>query len=60
MWWKSHNGNFWQNIFIFLDKINIFVGLLNLGTWQGLYLNEHRDRGGSRKAVVTIMGTLYK
>ncbi len=27
-----------------------------LGTWQGIYLGEHRNRGGSRKLVVTIMG----
>jgi len=31
-------------------------GRLVLGTWQGLYLNEHRDYGGSRKVVVTIQG----
>ncbi len=36
--------------------IPITNGELNMGTWQGLYLNEHRDYGGSRKAVVTIMG----
>ena len=29
-------------------------GRLNLGTWQGIYLCEHRDRGGSRKVVITI------
>ncbi len=27
---------------------------LNLGTWQGIYLGEHRDDGGSRKIVVTV------
>ncbi len=26
------------------------------GTWQGIYLCEHRNRGGSRKIVVTVMG----
>ncbi len=31
-------------------------GDFNLGTWQGVYLCEHRNRGGSRKIVVTIMG----
>lgn len=31
-------------------------GRLRLGTWQGIYLCEHRDRGGSRKLVVTING----
>jgi secondary thiamine-phosphate synthase enzyme len=31
-------------------------GRFNLGTWQGIYLCEHRNRGGSRKIVVTITG----
>ncbi len=31
-------------------------GDFNLGTWQGVYLCEHRNRGGSRKIVVTIIG----
>ncbi len=31
-------------------------GRPNLGTWQGIYLCEHRNRGGSRKLVVTVMG----
>ena len=29
-------------------------GRLNLGTWQGIYLCEFRDYGGSRKIVATI------
>jgi secondary thiamine-phosphate synthase enzyme len=29
---------------------------LNLGTWQGIYLCEFRDSGGSRELVVTIIG----
>ncbi len=36
--------------------IPITNGKLNLGTWQGIYLCEHRNRGGSRKIVVTING----
>ena len=36
--------------------IPIKDGELNLGTWQGVYLCEHRDYGGSRKIVVTLMG----
>lgn len=32
-------------------------GRLNLGTWQGIYLCEHRDHGGPRKIVATVMGT---
>ena len=35
----------------------ISAGTLNLGTWQGIYLCEHRDRGGARKIVVTAFGT---
>jgi secondary thiamine-phosphate synthase enzyme len=27
-----------------------------LGTWQGIYLCEHRDNGGSRRLVVTLNG----
>ncbi len=29
---------------------------LNIGTWQGIYLGEHRDYGGSRTLVITIHG----
>ena len=32
-------------------------GVLTLGTWQGIYLCEHRDRGSSRKLVLTLHGT---
>ena len=31
-------------------------GRLALGTWQGIYLCEHRDHGGSRRVVVTAVG----
>ena len=31
-------------------------GQLNMGTWQGIYLCEHRDRGGRRRLVVTLHG----
>lgn len=31
-------------------------GRFNLGTWQGVYLGEHRNHGGSRKLIVTIQG----
>ncbi|MEZ4694137.1 MAG: secondary thiamine-phosphate synthase enzyme YjbQ [Aliarcobacter sp.] len=37
--------------------IPITNGKLNLGTWQGIYLGEHRDFGGSRKIVATIIGS---
>jgi secondary thiamine-phosphate synthase enzyme len=36
--------------------IPITDGRLNLGTWQGVYLCEHRNDGGSRRLVVTIQG----
>ena len=31
-------------------------GALALGTWQGLYLCEHRDHAGSRRVVATLQG----
>ena len=31
-------------------------GELALGTWQGIYLGEHRDQGGSRRLIVTLQG----
>ncbi len=31
-------------------------GALALGTWQGIYLCEHRDRGGERTLVATLWG----
>lgn len=31
-------------------------GKFNLGTWQGIYLCEHRNYGGARKIVVTLIG----
>ena len=37
-------------------QIPISNGNLNMGTWQGIYLCEHRNYGGSRKVVVTIWG----
>jgi secondary thiamine-phosphate synthase enzyme len=32
-------------------------GKLALGTWQGIYLCEHRDQGGSRSLVITAWGS---
>ena len=37
-------------------SIPIRNGKLALGTWQGIYLCEHRNYGGSRKLVVTAWG----
>ena len=36
--------------------IPIQNGELALGTWQGIYLNEHRNNGGARSLVLTIRG----
>ncbi len=35
--------------------IPITDGRLNLGTWQGIYLNEHRNHASSREVVATII-----
>jgi secondary thiamine-phosphate synthase enzyme len=37
-------------------EVPITKGKLNLGTWQGIYLCEHRNNGGSRKLVLTVFG----
>jgi secondary thiamine-phosphate synthase enzyme len=37
-------------------NIPITNGRLNLGTWQGIYLGEHRNHGGSRTIVITAAG----
>jgi secondary thiamine-phosphate synthase enzyme len=34
--------------------VPITNGRLNLGTWQGIYLGEFRNQGGSRKLVLTV------
>lgn len=36
-------------------QVPITNGQLNLGTWQGIYLCEFRDHGGSRNLVATII-----
>jgi secondary thiamine-phosphate synthase enzyme len=36
--------------------IAVAGGALRLGTWQGIYLCEHRDRGGARRLVATLSG----
>ena len=37
-------------------NIPIADGRPKLGIWQGIYLCEHRNHGGSRRIVVTIQG----
>ncbi|MBZ2190395.1 secondary thiamine-phosphate synthase enzyme YjbQ [Alcanivorax sp. JB21] len=36
--------------------IPVKAGRLQLGTWQGIYLCEHRDHGGARTLVATLQG----
>lgn len=36
--------------------IPVTNGHLNMGTWQGIYLCEHRNHGGRRKLIITITG----
>jgi len=40
-------------------SIPITDGRLNLGVWQGIYLCEHRNHGGSRNLVITINGEKF-
>lgn len=37
-------------------SVPISNGELALGTWQGIYLGEHRNHGGRRWVVATVMG----
>ena len=37
--------------------VPIADGRLCLGTWQGIYLCEHRNHGGPRRLVLTVQGT---
>lgn len=36
--------------------IPVQAGRLALGTWQGIYLGEHRDHGGARRIMATLQG----
>ena len=38
-------------------NVPVTHGKLNLGTWQGIWLCEHRDHASSRSVVVTVMGS---
>jgi secondary thiamine-phosphate synthase enzyme len=40
----------------FSVTLPISGGRLALGTWQGIYLGEHRDRGGARRLIATLSG----
>lgn len=37
-------------------SVPVTNGRFNLGTWQGIYLCEHRNNGGRRRLVITIYG----
>ncbi|GAC1317746.1 MAG: secondary thiamine-phosphate synthase enzyme YjbQ [Thermoleophilaceae bacterium] len=37
-------------------SVPISAGALALGTWQGVYLGEHRDSGGARRLTITAWG----
>ena len=37
-------------------SLPITDGKLNLGPWQGIYFCEHRDFGGRRDVVITLLG----
>jgi secondary thiamine-phosphate synthase enzyme len=37
-------------------SIPVSSGRLAMGTWQGIYLGEHREDGGSRRLVATLQG----
>lgn len=37
-------------------SVPVTNGRLNMGTWQGIYLCEHRNHGGRRRLVLTAFG----
>lgn len=37
-------------------SLPVNAGRLCLGTWQGVYLGEHRDKGGTRRVLATLHG----
>ncbi|KAG2493097.1 hypothetical protein HYH03_008760 [Edaphochlamys debaryana] len=39
-------------------NVPVSRGRFALGTWQGIYLNEHRNMGGARSVVITLQGQL--
>lgn len=41
-------------------SLPITNGRLNVGTWQGIYLCEHRNHGGSRRLVLTLQGEVRR
>jgi secondary thiamine-phosphate synthase enzyme len=37
-------------------SVPVTDGRLNVGTWQGIYFCEHRNNGGAREVVLTLIG----
>lgn len=62
--WYTHTLEGWDDMPAHAKSTMIGVSLsvpvtrgqLNLGTWQGIYLCEFRNHGGSRRIVATIIG----
>lgn len=40
--------------------IPVINGRLALGTWQGIYLCEHRNHGGKRHIIITVWGESFQ
>ena len=38
------------------ETVPVVNGMLSLGTWQGIYLWEHRDQNHNRKVIVSMVG----
>ncbi|GLX12217.1 hypothetical protein Pstr01_04560 [Pseudomonas straminea] len=38
-------------------QLPVSNGRLAMGTWQGIYLGEHREQGGARRVLATLQGT---
>ena len=60
--WPVHRSVWWSvNSSVSISvrssvQIPVTNGDLNLGIWQGIYLCEHRNRGGARHLVLTLFG----
>lgn len=62
--WYTHTLEGWDDMPAHAKSTMIGVSLsvpvtrgqLNLGTWQGIYLCEFRNHGGTRRIVATIIG----
>ncbi|KAG0276223.1 hypothetical protein BGZ95_007820 [Linnemannia exigua] len=53
-------GHLKSSLFGVSLNIPITNGRLNLGTWQGIWMCEHRDHASGRKIVVTMQGEKRK